>query len=213
MGQVYETPGVPRWNAFVARLPDGRVLVAGGEGHMFEDPTPTPTNRSAELYDPTTDTWASLPDMPEARAGGAALDLIDGSVLLVGGHAQRAPCGPPPFPACGLDPSTQRLDHASAIRLFPRHDPSRTTQGQLIARGARCCIDLRLPADGRRPHRPSLVGRPSSREWCVVVYQDQTVTDARDAPVDSPPCGTGHGATAPHAGCSDRPRAARRPRP
>jgi N-acetylneuraminic acid mutarotase len=119
-GQGYETPGVPRTDALVASLPDGRVLVAGG-GDLIEHPygTATPiTNRSAELYDPTTDTWSPLQPMLEPRAGGAAVVLTDGSVLLVGGHAQRAPCGQLPDPPCG-EPSTRQMVLASAIRFVP----------------------------------------------------------------------------------------------
>ncbi len=80
------TPGVRRpTGALVARLPDGRVLVAGGVEAYVDYPDPFPT-AAAELYDPATDTWSPLPPMPEARAGGAAVVLTDGSVLLVGGY-------------------------------------------------------------------------------------------------------------------------------
>jgi hypothetical protein len=75
-GPVYVTPGVPRFNPAVARLADGRVLIAGGDG----------ANTSAEIYDPMTDTWSPLPPMPEPRAGAAAVALTDGSILLVGGN-------------------------------------------------------------------------------------------------------------------------------
>jgi N-acetylneuraminic acid mutarotase len=86
------TPGVLRSNAMVAKLPDGRVLVAGGDGGYRyaggsgPSPDPVSVTATAELYDPATDTWAPLHPMPEARAGGAAVALADGSVLLVGGY-------------------------------------------------------------------------------------------------------------------------------
>lgn len=93
----------------VATLPDGRVLVAGG-GDLIESPyrTVPPTNRSAELYDPRTDTWLPLPPMPENRAGGAPVVLMDGSVLLVGGRFFRAPSG-----------QLEWVAIASAIRFVP----------------------------------------------------------------------------------------------
>lgn len=74
------TPGVRRLaGAMVARLPDGRVLIAGG---LDEERNAYAT---AELYDPATDTWSPLSPMPDARAGGTTVVLTDGSVLLVGG--------------------------------------------------------------------------------------------------------------------------------
>ena len=82
---VYKTPGALRFDALVAGLPDGRVLVAGGADAYQESGTNTPT---AELYDPVSNAWSPLPPMPEARAGGATVVLKDGSVLLVGGFDQ-----------------------------------------------------------------------------------------------------------------------------
>lgn len=78
-----ETSAVGRMGALVARLADGRVLVAGGL--VMGDGLREHVIRSAELYDPTTEVWSPLPPMPEARAGGATVALTDGSVLLVGG--------------------------------------------------------------------------------------------------------------------------------
>ena len=97
--------------AMVARLPDGRVLVAGGAGTIPEDsPYSKPieligmsTTAVAELYDPATNTWSPL---PEARAGGAAVVLTDGSVLLVGGYNDP-------------QPPEVRIDLTSAIRFVP----------------------------------------------------------------------------------------------
>ena len=101
--EEWETLDVlPRLGPMVAALPDGRILVAGGDG-MGWSPNTSPT---AELYEPTTDTWSALPPMPQARAAGAAVTLPDGSVMLVGGHQGQSAGA---RPATGLD---------SAVRLM-----------------------------------------------------------------------------------------------
>jgi N-acetylneuraminic acid mutarotase len=76
------TPGVARVGAFVVRLGDGRVLVAGAGGKYSYASTAEPT---AELFDPATDTWTPAPDLPEPRLYGTAVALADGSALLIGG--------------------------------------------------------------------------------------------------------------------------------
>ncbi len=59
-------------------LPDGRVLVAGGEG------TSRDGNRAA-LYDPATGTWTATGTMGTPRLEHLAVPLLDGRVLVVGG--------------------------------------------------------------------------------------------------------------------------------
>jgi hypothetical protein len=72
------------YRPLAGRLGDGRVLVAGGQ-HV-SGPDHLVALETAELYDPDADSWTALPPMPEHRAGGAAVTLGDGSVLLVGGY-------------------------------------------------------------------------------------------------------------------------------
>ena len=61
------------------RLPDGRVLVAGGHGIGGA------ALATAELYDPGTGTWSPTGNMSQARNAYAAAQLTDGRVLAVGG--------------------------------------------------------------------------------------------------------------------------------
>lgn len=79
-GRWLATPGAQRQAAFVARLADGRVLIAGGT-------TGDVVTTSAEIFLPATGEIVRATDMPEGRADGDAVPLPDGSVMLVGGYA------------------------------------------------------------------------------------------------------------------------------
>lgn len=62
-------------------LATGHVLVAGG----VTVPHDAEQGASAELYDPTSDTWTPLPRMEQARALHTATPLSNGAVLVAGG--------------------------------------------------------------------------------------------------------------------------------
>ena len=80
---VASGPSAPaRSHVIAVALEDGRVLVTGGEADYREGPSD-----KADLYDPATDRWSSLPPMPTPRAGGAGALGTDGSVLIVGGYS------------------------------------------------------------------------------------------------------------------------------
>jgi len=67
------------------RLPDSRVLIAGGWGTSgFETTT--------ELYDPKAGGFTAGPEMNAARTLHVAQSLTDGSVLLAGGYQGGAFC-------------------------------------------------------------------------------------------------------------------------
>ncbi|AKE05337.1 hypothetical protein DB771_10285 [Burkholderia sp. AU29985] len=68
----------PRSRPIATLLPDGTVLVAGGQGLVG-------TVGSAELYQPDTKTWENVASMNTPRRGHSAVLLHDGTVLVMGG--------------------------------------------------------------------------------------------------------------------------------
>ncbi len=72
------TMGERRSYPAAARLPDGRVLVAGGS----RDGAPL---ASCEIYDPSVDRWSPAAPMTVARSFFDLVDLPDGRLLAAGG--------------------------------------------------------------------------------------------------------------------------------
>lgn len=76
-----------REDATTTKLPDGRVLVAGGIDRFYN------TFKSAEIFDPasgTDGTWAAVADMNDFRHRHASVLLDDGTVLVTGGYGVGA---------------------------------------------------------------------------------------------------------------------------
>jgi hypothetical protein len=71
---------VARANHTATVLKDGRVLVAGGYGPGYEPLA------SAEIFDPGSDRWTSVPDMNDAHVDHTATLLEDGRVLVFAGN-------------------------------------------------------------------------------------------------------------------------------
>jgi len=65
-------------------LPNGKVLIAGGRGGLSSYLS------TAELYDPTTDTWTNTGAMNIARMAHQATLLSNGKVLVTGGNVSDA---------------------------------------------------------------------------------------------------------------------------
>jgi N-acetylneuraminic acid mutarotase len=84
-------------------LPNGQVLVAGGQGSTLQfEPL-----SSAEIYDPVANTWASAGNMALARVQPASVLLPNGKVLVIGGSATSAGIsGPGVMSAEIYDPGT-----------------------------------------------------------------------------------------------------------
>jgi hypothetical protein len=70
-------------------LASGQVLIAGGDGYLT-DFTRSVAFRSAELFDPSLGTWTLTGSMATARVEHAAVALVDGRALVVGGSGGHA---------------------------------------------------------------------------------------------------------------------------
>lgn len=72
-----------RYRYSATLLRDGTVLVAGGSS----DPYGNHPITSAEVYDPTTDSWSEAGHLRARRIGQSAIRLAGGDVLVMGGYA------------------------------------------------------------------------------------------------------------------------------
>jgi len=70
---------VPRNMAAAAPGPDGRIFVFGGEAAFVN------AYASAEAYNPSTNSWSAISDMPDARRGMLAVTAPNGFIYLIGG--------------------------------------------------------------------------------------------------------------------------------
>jgi len=94
---LLSSPGLVRFQAEVVQLPDGRILVAGGETEA--DPPPVPTTlgivKWTDLYDPSRDSWRRVADVNHFREYHAVTLLVpDGRVLTTGGTRIKFQVGP-----------------------------------------------------------------------------------------------------------------------
>lgn len=138
MGEIYDpavetwsvtsNPGLLRFQSEVVQLPDGRILVAGGESKEPNPPVPNILNivKWCDLYDPAANAWRRVADMNWFREYHAVtLFLPDGRVAMTGGTRIKFQYGPtsadiegfaPPYLFRGVRPQVTNISGSEATR-------------------------------------------------------------------------------------------------
>jgi hypothetical protein len=126
-------------------LQDGRVLFAGGQDNRHQ--SPGQTIATAEIYDPTSGTFAYTGNMTITRDSQAAALLANGQVLIAGGETTSTTPSGDTATAELYDPESGTFT-ATGSMAFERAGPTATTlpNGKvLIIGGANCdssCVDV-----------------------------------------------------------------------
>jgi hypothetical protein len=126
----------PRAGQTATLLPDGEVLVAGG--YHTNTPYEYESSRSAELFNPTTNTWRPAAPMLSARSLAAATLLTNGDVLITGGERYEPGSGQvlsPEAAAETYDPSTNTWTPFPSPELGEVSELVRLPSGWLFALG------------------------------------------------------------------------------
>ena len=74
-----------RWQHTATRLKDGRVLVVGGRPNNCAVQCSLDALKTAEIFDPATNTWTAAGKLSVSRSGHSAGLLDDGRVVIFGG--------------------------------------------------------------------------------------------------------------------------------
>ncbi|MFI9117009.1 Kelch repeat-containing protein [Streptomyces venezuelae] len=150
------------------QLPDGRVLLAGGE-----DGRRVPTDVTA-LFDPAEGTWSSAGALGTGRRLHSTTLLADGRVLVAGGIGEP----PGPAPATGLDscevydPATDTWTGTGRLREARfSHSATLLPDGRVLVAGGAAVRS----ADSHRTLRSAEAYDPVAGTWTPV----RPMTDAR----------------------------------
>ncbi len=141
-------PAPSLWGALSA-LPDGRGLLAGGTADLgFGE-----VSRQAWYFDPQSTTWQPAPEMPEARAVAAAVDLPGGQLWLSGGKGDGGMLLPGTLLYAPLiaPPGGETAETAPAGPTEPWRTPTLQLPPSGLAGQARLWLSLPAPTDLEEP--------------------------------------------------------------
>jgi N-acetylneuraminic acid mutarotase len=126
-------------------LVDGRVLLAGGAEGNVNDFGLFPT-QTAEIYDPATQSFSPVGDMPKEAAFHTASVLLNGTVLVVGGDGNSCPNGAPGVAL--FDPASISFNASVSLpERRAKHTATTLTDGRvLITGGVDPCDSSGFPA-------------------------------------------------------------------
>ena len=164
-----------RWDHTATLLPDGRVLVVGGQSN------PRDQLDSAELYDPSSGQWTRTASMHKVRSGHTATLLPDGKVLVTGGYdwagAQAAEVEMMGLALAELyDPATgQWTPTGSMAEAQAGHTATLLLDGRVLVTGGIGSTDAELydPGTGRWTVTGSMAD--SRRDHTATLMPDGTV--------------------------------------
>lgn len=138
MGEIFDSqsetwsttsnPELVRFQTEVVQMPDGRVLVAGGETEANPPPVPNVLGivKWCDVYDPETNAWRRVADLNWFREYHAITVLIpDGRVITTGGTRIKFQFGPtsadiegfvPPYLQRGVRPKIETISSTAVQR-------------------------------------------------------------------------------------------------
>jgi N-acetylneuraminic acid mutarotase len=197
-----------------ALLHSGKVLVAGGQTATADPASPSGYTRTAELYDPASDTWSSAGTMSTGRFQPEMTVLEDGRVLVTGGTGDVATGGGvngavPLASAEIFDPSSGTWSDAASMSVARAlHTATLLPSGKVLVAGGYdgahelASAELYDPADDSWSATDSLAAARDSATATTLPNDEILVAGGdggagsalKSAEIYSPDSGTWHGA-------------------